>query len=148
MESRLLNSQSFEYMKEHWDKAQGNRSGCQPIGEHVLILVDIAVEKSSGGIIITSDLQEKRQFAAETGTIVAMGGGAFTWNTERSRPWVGEKPEVGHHVIFSRYAGRVIAGNDKRADGTARFYRLILDKEVGGIATDEGFSVTMREKVD
>ena len=135
MESRLLNSQSFEYIRLPWDKKNG--SGCRPIGDMVLVLVDVVAERTAGNILVTSDLQEKRQMAVETGTVVAMGGGAFTWNSERSRPWGGEKPEIGDHIIFSRYAGRIIMGNDKKQ------YRLMLDKEIGGVATDGGFSQTM-----
>lgn len=140
MESRLLNSQRFEFFKVAWDGE--NRSGCRPIGDMVLILVDRAAEESKGGIVLTADAVEARQFAAESGTVVAMGGGAFTWNSERSRPWEGEKPNVGDHILFSRYAGRVITGND------GNMYRIMLDKDIGGVATDEGFSITRKSAAD
>lgn len=138
MESRLLNSQLFEYRKLKWDGL--NRSGAMPIGEYILVLVDVAVDKSAGGIIITQDILEKRQMAAETGVLVELGVGAFHWNSERSREFVGNKPKQGDHILFSRYAGRIITGNDKFQ------YRIMLDKDVGAIATDEGFTVSVADQ--
>lgn len=140
MESKLMNSQQFEFVKAKWDGT--NKSGCRPIESFVLILVDEVLETSKGGIIFTNELMEKRQMAAETGTLVAMGAGAFYWNADRSRPYVGDdKPVVGDHVIFARYAGRIVVGNDGRQ------YRLMIDKEIGGVATDGGFSVTVKDQL-
>lgn len=131
---RTLNSESIQFQKKPWNKT--NESGCRPIGDMVLVLIDEPVAKSEGGIIIPEAVLAIRQMTAETGTIVAMGGGAFHWNSERSREFIGAAPMVGEHIIFSRYAGRELNGND------GQMYRLILDKEVGGVATDDGFSVT------
>lgn len=135
MESRLLNSQLFEFRKIEWDG--GNACGMVPIGDHILVLIDAAVDRSKGGIIITDDLLAKRQMAAETGTVVALGEGAFYWNSERSREFLGRKPKPGDHIMFARYAGRFITGND------GHHYRVMIDKEVAGIATDDGFTVSV-----
>lgn len=132
MESRLLNSQSFEFVKAKWTGE--NESGCIPIGEYILVLIDEATDTSKGGIIITPDILEKRQMAAETGIIAEIGDGAFFWNSERSREFVGRKPKVGDHILFARYAGRIVNGNDGKQ------YRIMMDKEVGGIAIDEGWN--------
>jgi co-chaperonin GroES (HSP10) len=138
MESRLLNSQSFEFRKLPWDSV--NRAGCVPIEAYILVLVDEAVDRSTGGIYLTPDILEKRQMAAETGTIIAVGDGAFYWNAERSREYRGRKPQPGDHVLFARYAGRIVTGNDGRQ------YRIMLDREVGAIATDGGFSVSVADQ--
>ena len=135
---RTLNSESIQFQKKIWSKK--NESGCRPIGDMVLVLIDEPVAKSEGGIIIPDAVLAIRQLTAETGTIVDMGGGSFYWNSERSREFLGEAPKVGDHIIFSRYAGRELNGND------GNMYRLILDKEVGGVATDDGFSVTQRTR--
>ena len=130
---RTLNSESIQFRRKIWSKK--NDSGCRPIGEMILVLIDEPVQKTDGGIIIPEAVLTIRQLMSESGTIVAMGGGAFYWNSDRSREFRGEAPVVGDHIIFSRYAGREINGND------GNMYRLILDKEVGGVALDDGFGV-------
>lgn len=140
MEQRLMNSNVIEFRKKRWSVDIGNRSGGKPVGDHVLVLIDEAIEKTVGNIIIPGTTVADNQMRAETGTIVAMGSGAFYWNSERSRPWQGDdKPKVGDHIMFSRYAGRIINGNDGNQ------YRLILDKEIGAVATDDGFTVLSEE---
>lgn len=132
MQDRILNSQRIEFRKKKWTGK--NECGMRPVGDMALILVDAAMEETAGGIIIPGTSIEVQQMAAESGTIVGLGSNAFYWNSDRSRPWVGDdKPVVGDHIIFSRYAGKEIFGND------GNFYRLVLDKEIGGIATDAGF---------
>jgi co-chaperonin GroES (HSP10) len=138
MQQRMMNSNQIEFRKKRW--SQVNESGARPVGDNVLILVDEAIEKSVGGIIIPNTSVADNQMRAETGTIVAMGAGAFFWNSERSRPYEGDdKPKIGDHIMFSRYAGRIINGNDGNQ------YRLVLDKEIGAVATDDGFTVLSDE---
>jgi co-chaperonin GroES (HSP10) len=137
---RTLSSENIEFRKKKWSGK--NESGCRPIGDMVLILIDEAVTISEGGIIIPEQILVIRQMTAETGTIAAIGEGAFYWNSTRSREFIGEAPKEGDHVIFAKYAGRVINGNDGNQ------YRLVIDKEIGGIATDDGFTVNVKKEVE
>jgi chaperonin GroES len=103
-----------------------NESGCIPIGDRVLVRPDIAAE-TSGNLKLPDSVVERAQLSASSGVIVALGDDAFTWNFDRTRPYGGEKPQVGDRVFMDVYAGKVILGDD----GVE--YRLIDDKCVGGV---------------
>lgn len=117
-----------EYVPAQWIGA--NLSGIVPIGDRVLVLPDKAPATSTGGIQFTETQQDRDGKAAETGVLVAVGDGAWTWNSDRSRPFDGTKPEVGQRVWFERYAGSEQYG----VDGV--MYRLMLDKCIGAIAAE------------
>jgi chaperonin GroES len=70
---------------------------------------------------------ERMQLAAITGVIVECGEEAFKWNADRTRPYEGYKPQPGDRVIFEKYAGKPILGDD------AKHYRIMDDKAIGGI---------------
>lgn len=97
-----------------------NESGYRPIGDHVLVLPDQAA--NSGLIKWPDDVLEKIALAAVTGVIVALGDGAFFWNSDRTRPYEGKKPEVGQRIYFERYAGQKAFGRDRK------WYRCLSDK--------------------
>lgn len=103
-----------------------NESGILPIGDRVLVLPDGFAEKI-GSIIVDHKQQADKSKASETGVIVAIGDGAWAWNSDRSRPFSGTKPQVGQRVWFERYAGSEQHGDD------GRLYRLMDDKCVGGL---------------
>ena len=103
-----------------------NESGCKPIGDRVLIRPDIAAA-SSGSIELPQDVVERAQLASSSGVIIDLGDGAFSWNSDRTRPFDGEKPKAGDRVFFDRYAGKVILGDD----GVE--YRLMDDVAIGGV---------------
>ena len=107
-----------------------NESGIIPIGDRVLILPDDAADKTAGGIMFDDTLKERNSLAAETGVLVAVGNGAWFWNSDRTRKFEGVRPEVGQRVWFERYAGSVQHGND------GRLYRLMDDKCIGGLRVD------------
>jgi len=115
-----------QYVPAEWSGT--NVSGILPIGDRVLILPDKAPDVSAGGIAFTQTQQDRDGLAAETGVLVAIGEAAWAWNSDRTRPYMGTKPEVGQRVWFERYAGSVQYGKD----GVA--YRLMDDKCVGAIA--------------
>ena len=54
-----------------------------------------------------------------------------SWNSDRTRPFAGKKPEPGNRVVFNRYAGRVLRGTD------GKMYRLMTDNCIGAIMTME-----------
>ena len=105
-----------------------NESGFQPIGDHVLIMPDQAFD--SGVIKLPDDVLEKIALAAVTGVIVALGDGAFFWNSDRTRPYEGEKPKVGQRIYFERYAGQKAFGRDRK------WYRCLADKCIACVCVD------------
>lgn len=115
-----------EYEPAQWKGK--NTSGIAPIGDRVLVLPDKAPEKSAGGIDFLPTQQDRDGLAAETGVLVAVGEAAWKWNSDRTRPYDGTKPQVGQRVWFERYAGSVQYG----VDGVA--YRLMDDKCIGAVA--------------
>jgi co-chaperonin GroES (HSP10) len=104
-----------------------NESGASPIGDYVLVMPDLAADKSSGGVFIDPVTVDRHTLASETGIIVALGDQAFAWNADRSRRWEGEKPEPGQRVYYTRYAGQVVHGDDGRT------YRCMEDKCIGAV---------------
>lgn len=107
-----------------------NESGWEPIGDKVLVLTDQPADQTSGGVYITEDTKEHMSQAAETGILVALGPGAYVWNTDRTRPFAGRKPEAGDFVYIQRYAGQTIMG----ADG--QLYRLMDEQCVAAVRYD------------
>lgn len=103
-----------------------NESGCKPIGDRVLIRPDIAAS-SSGTIKLPDDVVERAQMSSSSGVIVEAGDDAFAWNSDRTRPFTGERPKAGDRVFFDKYAGKVILGDD----GVE--YRLMDDASIGGV---------------
>ena len=78
---------------------------------------EVAV-KTSGGIILPDTVHEKDQHATTEGVVVGISRTAFTFEVNAPRP------EIGDTVIFQRYAGLRLTGNDDRE------YRLLNDKDV------------------
>lgn len=122
LQQPLLKTPQSEYIPAPFT---GNKSNYLPVGDSVMVRVDIAAPKSSGGIAITDNSVEMMQSAATTGVIVACGDEAFKWNTDRTRPFDGRKPIPGDRVIFEKYAGHRIFGEDRDE------YRLMTDKCIG-----------------
>lgn len=133
MKQRLLTTElGAQYVQKEWDGE--NTSGWKPIGDSVLVLLDEAAETAGehGLIHLPTDIKERHNSAAETGTIIDMGDGAFVRNAARTGPWSGTKPKIGDHVIFARYAGRETRG----ADGST--YRLMSDDCIAAVEVVEG----------
>lgn len=122
----LLVTPLGEYLPRDWDGY--NTSGLQPTGDCVLILPDQPLEKSSGGVWLLDEYVERIAAAAESGTIIAIGSGAWFWNQDRTRRYEGMKYKVGDGCRFTRYAGQLHHGLD------GLIYRIVSDKEIGGLA--------------
>lgn len=122
---KVLSVSRVEYMPAVWSGA--NKSGCAPIGDRVLILPDMAMAKSQGGIGLPDDVVERMQLSASSGVIVEVGDDAFAWNSDRTRPFGGYKPKPGDRVHFEKYAGKEIVGDDGAK------YRICDDKAIGAI---------------
>lgn len=109
-----------------------NRSGWQPLGDYVLVRPDLVAKKSSGGIELPEDIAERMTLAAITGVVIECGSEAFKWNADRTRPFDGDPPRPGDRIIFEKYAGKPILGDD------GAHYRIIDDKAIGGIKRGNG----------
>lgn len=105
-----------------------NKSGMVPVGTKVLVLPDEVAEKSAGGVILPESTKETNDFAVCTGTLVAVGGAAFSDWPHSDRVWPGGTPKVGDRVFMAKYAGVVIEG---KHDG--RRYRLCQDTDIAGM---------------
>jgi len=119
MEARMLKTAQATYEAAPWTGE--NTSGRRPFGDYVLILPDVAAEKT-GSILIPDSVKSRQTMAAETGIIAAIGDGSWKWTADRTRPFEGYAPKVGDRVDFERYAGQEILG----ADG--QLYRMMTDK--------------------
>lgn len=84
----------------------------------VLVRPKEVAAKTSGGIILPDTTLEKDQHATTEGVVVNISRTAFTF--EVNAP----KPGLGDTVVFQRYAGLRLTGND----GVE--YRLLNDKDV------------------
>lgn len=117
---KIIKRGIYEYGLVQWDGE--NNSGIAPIDDSVLVLVDVALAKTLGGVDIDPNTVSKQQMMCDTGVVVAMGGGAFVWSSDRTRTFGGDRPLVGDRIIFERYAGRDAPGNDEG------YYRIMTDK--------------------
>jgi co-chaperonin GroES (HSP10) len=92
----------------------------------VLVLPDEYMTTSPGGVIVPDVVTDQNALAAESGTLIAIGTGAFVW-TATGRPWSGPKPQVGDRIRMQRYSGQIQAGRDQHA------YRLMTDTCIGAV---------------
>ena len=122
MQTKRIVASDFEYEVADFDGT--NTSGLNPLADTVIVMCDVAPDKTAGNLFITADTQLRQQMMAETGVIVAIGEGAFKWLSDRTRPWIGRVPEVGEHIAFERYAGREQTGLDGKQ------YRVMTDRVI------------------
>ena len=109
-----------------------NNSGIRPVEFRVLIKPDVIDEKTAGGVFKPQKAHEMEQWAQVKGTLVAVGGGAFT--SHGGAGFTDEEREMlvpGARVYYRIYEGIVIEG----ADGEE--YRLCNDKDIGGVVENE-----------
>lgn len=77
--------------------------------------------KSGFKLIKPDDVRERDQHAAIEGEVVAVSPFAFSYE---EWPASARKPELGDTVIFARYSGNTIKGND------GLDYRIMNDKDI------------------
>lgn len=102
--------------------------GIEPTAFNVLIIAEPAEEKTKGGIILIDRAKETNDLASVRGRLLSISPLAFTYERwpEGSR-----KPEVGDAVIFAKYAGTLVEGQDGKE------YRLCADKDISAVMTGE-----------
>lgn len=106
-----------------------NQSGIQPVEYKCLVKLDEVKNTTDSGIVITvGDESERESMAQVKGTLVAVGHNAFCdWN------W---KPPLGSRVMISKHEGIICRGVDQ-AESELGAYRLISDKQLAAVLTDE-----------
>jgi chaperonin GroES len=97
-----------------------NASGLVPLEFFVVVALDAQEEKTAGGIILPTAVQDHDKLATQEGTLVAVSPHAFTY-----ADWQADmrKPECGERVLFKRYAGSL-------HEREGRSYRLLNDKDL------------------
>ncbi len=99
-------------------------SGITPIEYNVLVKPEKVEEQTSGGLYLPDQAQDTDQHAAQRGELVALAAMAFSFDE-----WPDDvpKPQVGQRVIFVKYAGTLVEGDD------GENYRVMKDKDVLGV---------------
>lgn len=120
---RLPNPANVSPFKPVIHAFEGNKSGVQPIGTKVLVMPDQIADKV-GSIMLPGDTVERNSLAVTTGTVIAVGAGAFSdWANADKETY----PKPGDRVHIAKYAGLVIDGMDGEQ------HRLVQDVEICGI---------------
>ena len=127
MKERMFQRKDIGFLAGKFDGK--NRSGLKPVGDLVLVMVDTVdgFLGKSRVITMTQKAIEEQNNGVTSGIIVAFGPDAFVWNSDRSRPFGDEKPEVGNRIFFVRYAGEFTLGADEKA------YRIMSDNSIVAI---------------
>lgn len=97
-----------------------NNSGITPKFYRILVQLEEVADKTKGGIFLPDDTVEKETMAQARGTVLAIGRDSFND--------LADSVDVGDVVIFPRYEGTEVKGNDDK------MYRLIEDKHIIGTA--------------
>jgi co-chaperonin GroES (HSP10) len=98
-----------------------NTSGFEPLDLRVLVLPD-TVEERIGSIIKPASIVEQDKWAQAKGILVAVGDNAWEEAAGRSPHFV--TPQPGERVLFGKYSGQSIKGDD------GRDYRIMNDTDV------------------
>lgn len=97
------------------------KPGIQPTEYNVLIVPAVTEEVTKGGIILTSQTKQQQDISGVQGRILAISPHAFSYVDSWGD---GQKPEIGDVVLFAKFAGTLVEGNDGRE------YRLLKDKDI------------------
>ena len=104
-----------------------NLSGIHPIEFKCLVKPDKIEEKTKGGIIVPQTQRDRDQHAVTTGTLIDYSPLAFTFE-DGARGYV---PKLGTRVVYGKYLGSEIEGNDGET------YRLINDRDISAFLESE-----------
>lgn len=104
-----------------------NESGCYPVEYKILLLPDeiqdadpMLKRAKAMGLELPEREKEREQMASMYGTLIAVGGNAF-------EKWEQPIPKPGDRVLFARYAGNQLLGDDGKT------YRIANDKDVAAV---------------
>lgn len=109
------------------------RVSATPLGNKVLVQLDDVEEVSEGGIIMHTTNNREREYIAQTrGTILKIGPEAWVDpETGLDFPWRSLVAEEGKKVMFAKYSGVSINGEDKLAP------RIMNDLDIIAVLEDE-----------
>ncbi len=99
-------------------------SGITPIEYNVVVSPEKVEEQTRGGVYMPEDVREKDQYGEFKGVLVALSPMAFSFD---EWPEDEPKPQVGQRVVFIRYAGTLVKGDD------GKDYRIMKDKDILGL---------------
>ena len=85
-----------------------------PLHDWVLIRIGEPSGRTTGGIIIPDSAQEE----PEEGEVFAVGGGRFVEDKDskekvKKKTFVKTTLTPGEHILYKKYAARVVEGDDK-----------------------------------
>lgn len=107
--------------------------GIAPHEYAVLVLQREIEGRSVGNIIIPETSAEREQDAAVDGLLVAASPAAWSYADEYREG--GARPQLGQLVVFRRYAGFIVEGDDGRK------YRLMSDKDIIAVRATEKLEI-------
>ena len=99
-------------------------SGITPIEYNVVVKPERVEEQTKGGLYMPDEVREKDQYGEFKGVLVALSPMAFSFD---EWPEDAPKPKVTDRVVFTRYAGTLVVGDD------GEDYRIMKDKDVLGV---------------
>lgn len=91
-----------------------------------VVLPDQVEEKTKGGIILVDQTKEATEAASVRGLLVNVSPAAFTY---QDWPEGTRLPQPGDRVIFAKYAGTLIKGDDGFE------YRILKDRDLAAVIT-------------
>lgn len=97
--------------------------GFEPFEFNVVVLPE-QLEEKIGSVFIAAQTKDVNEAAAVRGTLVAISPAAFSYHdwSEGAR-----MPTPGDYVIFAKYGGTLIKGDDGRE------YRLLKDRDISAV---------------
>lgn len=111
--------------------------GIKPFEFKVLVKPNKVEERTKGGIIRPDQVKDQMQVAVSKGRIVAVSPFAFTYfdpevstYEEVLERWP-STPKIGDMVIFGRYCGAEIWGDDDEK------YRIMNDKDIMAVVSEK-----------
>ncbi len=114
---------AFETAKRHI-RGDFDGSGINPIVYNVVVKPEKVADRTAGGILIPDAARERGQYGEHKGVLVAISPMAFSFV---EWPDDAPKPQIGQRVIFVKYAGTLVQGED------GEDYRVMNDKDVLGV---------------
>ena len=96
--------------------------GFDPVEYNVVIAPEQVETVTKGGILLPDQTKEMDEIAQVRGLLVAASPLAFNfdqWPEDAPR-----KPRPGDHVVYAKYAGTLLKGDDGRE------YRVCKDKDI------------------
>jgi len=101
------------------------KPGMKPLLDDVMVSPVEVDKKTDGGIIIPDKHVDEKQLATTRGIIVATGPTFYDYDGYPED----EKPKAGDEVIYIRYSGQMITGDDGKE------YRIIGEKDLRAIVS-------------